>query len=110
MTTDFTRLVYAGALSELRAGQGTPVHIGNAGIALFLIQGRVVAVEDDCVQCGRPISGNEVRGRLLTCAGCGWTYDLGTAAVARMPSLQLNTFTVRVVDDRVLIEWPLAPA
>jgi nitrite reductase/ring-hydroxylating ferredoxin subunit len=110
MTLEFTRLVDTTAFSALRPDRGTAVRIANAGIALFLVEGRVVAVEDDCLQCGRPISGNEVRGRLLSCGGCGWTYDLATAAVARMPSLHLNQFTARVVGDRVLIEWPLAPA
>jgi nitrite reductase/ring-hydroxylating ferredoxin subunit len=96
-------------MSALRSSNGTAVRIANAGIALFLLHDHVVAVEDDCVQCGNPLAGNRPTGNLVTCGSCGWTYDLATCSLVGMPTLQLCSFPVRIVDDRVLIEWPADP-
>jgi nitrite reductase/ring-hydroxylating ferredoxin subunit len=105
-----TCFVDAVPLSDLTPDRGTQVLIAGVRIALFVVDGRIVAVEDGCVQCGLSFFGNTPQGNLLTCASCGWTYDLPSAALVRMPTLQLNTFTVHAENGRVLIEWPLPPS
>ena len=89
--------------SPLAAGQATTVAIPAATIALFNVDGRVFGIADACVRCGDSLSSGTLRGAVVTCAGCGWQYDVTTGCVNGVPALKTDTFKVKVVGPQVVL-------
>ena len=57
------------------------VTVGASDLVLANIDGRVVAIGDLCLRCGRSLSTASLSGRMLTCSGCGWKYDVERGCV-----------------------------
>jgi nitrite reductase/ring-hydroxylating ferredoxin subunit len=105
-TGPVTRYLPAATL-PLPTGTGFAVGVAQTRIALFDTSGVVHAVEDHCIHCSEPLADGRLDGTHLTCAHCGWCYDLDTGTVLRLPAFRLTTFPVRVQGTSILIEWTL---
>lgn len=91
--------------TQAPVSSGTVVVVGGARIALFVLNGEVLALEDVCACCAGPIAGGAVSGHTVTCPRCGWRYDLVTGASDPIAEIRLHTFRTRVEQAKVFIEW-----
>jgi nitrite reductase/ring-hydroxylating ferredoxin subunit len=96
--------VRVACLDQIDPGRGTPIRVGGHNVALFIVEQRLLAVEDWCLCCGRSLASGLLGGTLVKCAGCGWQYDLVTGGVTGVPALRIDTFGVKVVGSDVLLE------
>ena len=91
--------------AEIPSGRGWPVRVGELRIAVFEVDGRVVAVENVCSHVGNPIDDGQVRRGCVVCPWHGWRYDLRTGEhltlFGRRPGLR--TFPARVTDGDVQV-------
>lgn len=90
----------------LRGGRATVALPGGPTIALFVVDGRVHAIDDGCLRCGESLGAGERVGSLVICTGCGWVYDILTGAVEGVPALRLERFDVSVEDAEVRVALP----
>ena len=94
--------------SDIPAGRGWPVVVGDLRLAVFDTAGGVRAVENTCCHIGNPIDDGPVSGDVVACPWHGWRYDLRTGehltAFGRRPGLR--TFPARVDGDDVLVDVP----
>lgn len=67
-------------LSALDAEGRAVVETAGRELAVFLVEGRVHAVDNACPHEGNPLVEGEVAGPTLTCAYHGWRFDLETGA------------------------------
>ena len=102
-TTTFVRLARR---DDVRPGEGLRVDATDFPIALFDVEGRVLAIDDGCARCGSSLADGTVHGTTVACGGCGWQYDLGTGAVVGIPALRLDTYEVTVADGAVMLATP----
>lgn len=72
-------------------------------VAVFNADGRLFALEDDCVRCGGSLAAGTLQGLAVTCPECDWTYDITTGCVRNVPSLRTDAFQVKIVDSKVLV-------
>jgi nitrite reductase/ring-hydroxylating ferredoxin subunit len=56
------------------------VEVEGREIAIFVVDGAVHAVDNECPHEGNPLVEGEVLGPTLTCAYHGWRFDLETGA------------------------------
>jgi nitrite reductase (NADH) small subunit len=63
---------------QLVEGRGRPARAGPLYLAVFLAEGRIHVVENQCVHLGSPIDGGPVVDGRVICPWHGWTYDLET--------------------------------
>jgi nitrite reductase/ring-hydroxylating ferredoxin subunit len=91
---------------EIPANRGWPVRVGDLSIAVFRVNGDLVAVENVCRHVGNPIDDGLVEGGCLTCPWHGWRYDLRTGEHFTFFGRRqgLRTFAVRTDGEDVLIE------
>ncbi|MEA3076890.1 MAG: hypothetical protein QOF60_1798 [Actinomycetota bacterium] len=69
---------------QLVEGRGRPARAGHLYLAVFLVEGRVYVVENQCLHVGSPLdAGPVVDGRIL-CPWHGWAYDLETGSLHTM--------------------------
>jgi toluene monooxygenase system ferredoxin subunit len=108
LASDTTGFVEVGSLAQLPAGASMRVTVGASDLLLVNIDGRVVAIGDLCLRCSRPLSTASLSGRVLTCAACGWKYDVERGCVDGLPSLRTEMHEVSVDDGRLLVASAIA--
>jgi nitrite reductase (NADH) small subunit len=93
-------------LDDVPADRGWPVRVGDASIAIFRLEGGVVAVENVCRHVGNPIDDGFVEDGCVTCPWHGWRYDLRTGNHLTLFGHRrgLRTYRVRVDGGDVLVE------
>lgn len=84
------------------------VTVGASDLLLANIGGRVVAIGDLCLRCSRSLSTASLSGRVLTCDGCGWKYDVERGCVDGLPSLRTEVHDVCVDGGRLLVASAIA--
>lgn len=92
--------------SEIPAGRGWPIRVGELNIAVFDLGDTVVAVDNECRHVGNPIDDGAVSGGSVTCPWHGWRYDLRTGDLLTMFGRRpgLRTYPVELKDDQVFVE------
>lgn len=96
------------SLAQLPRGTNMRVSVGVADLTLVNVDGRVIAVGDLCLRCGRSLSTASLADGLLTCGGCGWKYDVPRGCVEGLPNLRIETHEVRAEDGRLFVASAIA--
>ena len=106
--SDSAEFVEVGSLAQLPAGGTAPVTVGASDLVLVNVDGRVVAIGNLCLRCSSSLSTASLSGQVLTCAACGWKYDVERGCVDGLPNLRTEMHDVRVDDGRLLVASALA--
>jgi nitrite reductase/ring-hydroxylating ferredoxin subunit len=93
-------------IDDVPALRGWPVRAGADHIAIFRVDGRLLAVENVCRHVGNPIDDGFVEGGCVTCPWHGWRYDLRTGDHLTLFGRRrgLRTYPVRLDGDQVLVD------
>ncbi len=99
-------------LDQLPPGRGTTVSIEGKDIALFNVDGTVYAMDDSCLHQGLSLGNSRLDGKVVTCRGHGWKYDVTTGSTYPVPGIGVAAYPVKVVDGKitVAIDETLNPA
>jgi len=101
--------VRACRLEDLREGKGVALTLAGEGIALFLVEGRVFALEDRCPHRGAALSRGLIQDRcLVACLDHGWSVSLLDGRVQPPEQGQARCYATKVVDGEVLVELPVS--
>jgi nitrite reductase (NADH) small subunit len=92
-----------GSLTTLKAGQALSADIDGARVAVFLIDGKVVATTGKCPHAGGPLSAGTLCGAVLSCPWHGWSFDLTTGQCEEDPQIVLPLYSVHIEGDEVLV-------
>ena len=79
------------------------VHTAIGAVAVFMVADAVFAIDDACIRCGTSLCDGSVHRIVVTCAGCGWRYDIATGQVKNVPALRAHVYDVSVVDGHVRV-------
>ncbi len=94
--------VAAGRVSDLKAGCGSRVILGDRDIALFEVGGEVLAVDNRCPHRGGSLSDGTLADGWVTCPLHGWRYELRTGRADRSGAA-IRTYPVRRDGDQILV-------
>jgi Fe-S cluster biogenesis protein NfuA/nitrite reductase/ring-hydroxylating ferredoxin subunit len=82
---------------------------GNAELLVANVDGRLLAYDNRCADCGAPLGDAVLEGGILTCAACGGRYDLphagraladGAPALSPIPLLRRASSAIEVAIAR----------
>lgn len=92
-------------VDQLVEGRGRPVRVGTRALAVFLVEGRIHVVDNQCLHVGSPLDGGPVVDGTVRCPWHGWAYDLATGAhlTAFGPRPGIRAYASRVVEGAVTI-------
>jgi nitrite reductase/ring-hydroxylating ferredoxin subunit len=90
-------------LERLPPGGGTVVTIESKDIALFNVDGTVYAMDDGCLHHGVSLGTSELDGKIVTCRGHGWRYDVTTGSTLNVPGYGVASYAVKIVDGKILV-------
>jgi 3-phenylpropionate/trans-cinnamate dioxygenase ferredoxin component len=72
-------------------------------IALFNVDAAVCAMDDGCLHHGVSLGTSELDGKLVTCRGHGWKYDVTTGNTLNVPGYGVAAYPVKVVDGKIMV-------
>lgn len=90
-------------LSELTEGQGCSVIVNGRSIALFLVDGTVLAVAGSCPHAGAPLNRGWIEdGSVVVCPLHWWKFRLTTGECLTDSRQSISTFLARVDVDGIV--------
>ncbi len=93
-----------GTLEEVE-GKGTLVEVEGNRIALFNLDGEIVAIDDACTHDGGPLSEGPVQGDEVVCPWCGSRFSIVSGQARGLPAMEdVASYKVRVTKDDVEVE------
>lgn len=100
---DQAGFVDVGTSQQLPPGATLQVTVGGDAYTLVNLDGRLLAIGDLCLCCGRSLSTAALDSGLLVCPGCGWKYDAHRGCVDGLPNLRIEMHEVHVEDGRLML-------
>jgi nitrite reductase (NADH) small subunit len=92
-----------GSLAALRKDRRLSAMLADRRIAVFDVDGAVIATQGHCPHARGPIHEGELAGDTITCPWHGYCFNLRSGACEEDPTLTLTRFEVRIDGDDVLV-------
>lgn len=99
----FFRVLDEGELAE---GEGRVVFAGIKRIALFLIDGEYLGLQNHCPHAGGHLGLGPISGCIVRCPRHAWGFDIKTGECITNPRYSAKTYPTRVEDGGIWIGVP----
>ena len=105
MSKHTSQWIRVAAFSDVPMGEAKAIRLGEGrSIALFNVDGRIYATDNQCPHMGYPLTRGAVRHGILTCDWHGRSFDLEGGGCFNYECDDLQTFSVDVRQDEIWIE------
>ncbi len=98
-----TQFVSVGKIDELSEGEGRSYDVQDRAIAVFLVDGQLYAIEDQCPHMGAALSAGHLEGCQVSCPWHAWRFDIRDGAWCDSPQVKIDAFETRIVDGEIQI-------
>ena len=95
--TDVSGRVRVSDAGEVPTGTGRVTEVGGRSIALFNVDGRYYAIDNDCPHRGGPLGEGDLEGTVVACPWHAWRWDVTTGANVNNPAVKVACY--RVVEE-----------
>jgi nitrite reductase/ring-hydroxylating ferredoxin subunit len=90
-------------ISDVPPGQCKTVSVNGTDVALYNVGGTFYATANACPHRGGSLGEGLLEDRLITCPWHGWQFDVTTGCLVNNPQAKVQTYTVQVNGDDVVI-------
>ncbi len=92
------------AVSEIPPGERLVVEASGKHIAIFNVNGKLVACDNVCLHRGGPLGEGDIEELIVTCPWHGWQYDLSTGECLMNPKAKITLYPVTVEANSICVE------
>jgi 3-phenylpropionate/trans-cinnamate dioxygenase ferredoxin subunit len=86
-------------------GSARAIEIAGRSVAMFNVEGKIHAIDNDCTHDGGPLSEGVVSDGCVVCPWHGAEFDLGTGKALTPPAVEdVRSYRVVVSGDDISIE------
>lgn len=93
-------------VGEIAEGQGRAFAVGKRMVAVFLNDGKYFAIDDFCPHQGASLAEGYIDGCAVACPWHHWRFSISDGSWLDNPSISVDTFVVRVVNDQIQVQVP----
>jgi nitrite reductase/ring-hydroxylating ferredoxin subunit len=90
-------------VEQLPPGSGMVVRVDGKDVAIFNVDGTIYAIDDSCRHQGLSLGTSKFDGKIVTCRGHGWKYDVTTGSTLASPGFGVAAYPVKVVDGKIMV-------
>ncbi|WP_169976182.1 Rieske (2Fe-2S) protein [Tautonia rosea] len=90
-------------LEDLPPGSSKEVEYEGKIVALFNLDGAIVAVDGICPHQGGPLADGVCRGGVVTCPWHGWQFNLRDGRSTTFNSIRIPVFEVRIEGEAIQV-------
>jgi nitrite reductase/ring-hydroxylating ferredoxin subunit len=91
-------------LEQIAPGNSKMVYVGEKSIALFNVDGVIYAIDDTCLHQGSSLAQGRLNGKIVTCRGHGWKYDVTTGSLTLNPESRVASYAVKIIDGKIMVD------
>ena len=95
--------VEVGRVEEVPPGKGTVFTVSKKELAIFNVNGTFYAMDNACLHQGLSLGTSRLDGKIVTCRGHGWRYDVTTGSTLHVPGYGVTTYPVRIMDGKICV-------
>ena len=99
-----SQLVTVGKVRDVPEGGTKVVEVNSKDVAVFCVDGKHYAIDDQCPHAGASLSGGHVEDLVVTCPWHYWRFRLTDGAWADNPRIKTGWYPVHVVGDEIQLE------
>ncbi|MGQ0614598.1 MAG: Rieske (2Fe-2S) protein [Planctomycetaceae bacterium] len=88
-------------VEELPPGKGRSFVVTGRELALFHVDGRFHALDNNCCHAGGPLGDGTLEGCVVTCPWHAWRYDVTTGLSVMSAQIKVERFETRVTGGQV---------
>ena len=100
---EFTTVAKVGAIAE---GTGETFTVNGRIVAVFCEKGSYQAIDDLCPHMGASLAAGYLEDGVVACPWHAWRFRTCDGTWCDNPTLRVDTFPVRVVDDEIQVAVP----
>lgn len=93
-------------LTDLAEGFGRTFYVGDRAIAVFMVDGKVFALDDTCPHMGASLGSGFVENGNVTCPWHFWRFRIKDGLWADNLRMGVACYAVRVEGDEVQVQLP----
>jgi 3-phenylpropionate/trans-cinnamate dioxygenase ferredoxin subunit len=91
-------------LDQIAPGNSKMVYVEEKSIALFNVDGMIYAIDDSCLHQGSSLAQGKLNGKIVTCRGHGWKYDVTTGSLTLNPESSVASYSVKIIDGKIMVD------
>jgi nitrite reductase/ring-hydroxylating ferredoxin subunit len=105
MAAPVSQWIKVASVSDIQKGEARAIRVGEGrSIALFNVDGRIYATDNQCPHMGYPLTRGVVRHGILTCDWHGRSFDLEGGGCFNQECDDLQTFPVEIRQNEIWIQ------
>ncbi|AJF62091.1 Dioxygenase, ferredoxin subunit [archaeon GW2011_AR15] len=95
--------VKIGKTSDVQNRKGRLFIVNGNRVAVFNVNGEFFAIDSRCPHHGIDLAGGYLNGKIVTCPGHGWEFDLETGENVILP-VSVRKYNIKSEGDNLLLE------
>jgi len=95
--------VEVGRAEQIPPGKGIVVRVDGKDVAIFNVDGTIYAMDDSCRHQGLSLGTSKLEGKVVTCRGHGWKYDVTNGSTLASPGYGVAAYPVKVVEGKIMV-------
>ena len=106
------KFINAASLEDLKPGTCLSVELdGERGVALFHVNGEILALDNTCPHAGGPLGEGTLDGERVTCPWHGWEFNVRTGQCVKnpIPAWSVPRYPTRVERGVIQVAFPWEP-
>jgi nitrite reductase/ring-hydroxylating ferredoxin subunit len=96
--------VKLGSRDEVPIGEGRVFEVPGRVLAVFNVDGRFYAIDNECPHRGGPLGEGDLDGTAVRCPWHAWRWDVTTGANVNNPAVKIACFPVTVEDGTIVVD------
>ena len=91
-------------VEDVPAGEGRVFEVNGKTLALFNVDGRFYATDNECPHRGGPLGEGELNGTVILCPWHAWRWDVRTGANVNNPAVKIACFPLTVEAGAIFVD------
>ena len=90
-------------VGDVPPGKGMVFTVEDKELAIFNVDGTFYAMDNACLHQGLALGTSRIDGKIVTCRGHGWRYNVTTGSTLHVPGYGVATYPVKVTDGKITV-------
>lgn len=92
-------------ISEIAPDSGRTLRVQDKDVAVFVVNGALMAMEDSCPHAGASLGRGKLEGCVVKCPAHGMKFDVRNGCMPGVPSFGVKSYAVKQEDGKYWISF-----
>ena len=99
-----TQDVRVARAADVPTGGGRVFEVAGRTVAVFNVDGRFYAIDNECSHRGGPLADGDLEGKVVVCPWHAWRWDVTTGANVNNPAVRVACYPIVERDGSLFVD------